>query len=111
MRDDDAALMFVVPVKVFAPLRVKVPVPDFVSPPLPPMMPEKVVEESSPPAVSVPLPSVTLPAPASEPMAALKLFRSKTAPTPTLTLSAEADGIPVAVPSRSVPPLIVVAPA
>jgi hypothetical protein len=45
-----------------------VPVPVLVRPPVPEITPEKVVLVLLPPAVSVAEPSVTPPAPASEPM-------------------------------------------
>ena len=54
--------------------------------PAPLMAPEKLAVLEFP-AMSVPLPRVTLPAPASEPMVSLKLFRLKTAPL--LTTSGE----------------------
>ncbi len=95
---------------MLAPLSVKVPLPLFVRPPVPLMAPEKVVEVLSPPVFKVPLPSSTLPAPASEPMVLLKLFRSYVAPLATLTLSAELEGTPSALPSLKVPALMVVAP-
>ena len=101
-------LIVTAPENVFVPLSVSVPVPLFVSPPEPLMTLEKVVEELLPPAVSEPLPSVTLPAPASEPMVAEKLLRSNVAPPATLT--AEALWRPPAAPSLSVPALIAVAP-
>ena len=62
----------------------------------------------SPPAVNVPVPSVTLPAPASEPIVSLKLFRLKVAPPATVT--ALTSAIRLAAPSVSVPALMVVAP-
>ncbi len=93
---------------MLVPLTVKTPLPVLVRPPVPLMTPEKLVEVLSPPVVSVPLPRVTLPAPASEPIVPLRLFRSKIAPLATLT--AEADDTPPAAPRRSVPVLMVVAP-
>jgi hypothetical protein len=50
------------------------------SPPLPEMVPENLVLVLSLPVVSVAAPSVTAPAPASEPMVWLKLLRSSVAP-------------------------------
>ena len=67
-----------------APVSVKVPVPTFVKPPVPERTPEKVVEVLLPPAVRVPAPRVTLPAPASEPTVSGKPARSKVAPKLTL---------------------------
>ena len=46
--------------------------------PEPLIVPSKLVELLSPPVVSVPLPSVTLPSPSSEPILSSKLFRSNT---------------------------------
>ena len=56
------------------------PVPVLVRPPVPEIAPEKVVLVLSLPVVSVAAPSVTLPAPASEPMVWLKLARLSVAP-------------------------------
>jgi hypothetical protein len=50
------------------PESVSVPPPTFTSRPLPEIVPENIVSEPSPFVVSVAAPSVTLPAPASEPM-------------------------------------------
>ena len=64
-----------------------------------------------PPLVRVSAPGrllVVLPAPASEPMVSLKPRRSKTAPA--LTVTALAAGTASALPSRSVPALMVVTP-
>jgi hypothetical protein len=55
-----------------------------VSPPLPDMLPENVVLVPSLPLVSVAVPSVTAPAPASEPTVWLKPLRSSTAPLATV---------------------------
>ena len=51
-----------------APDNVIVPSPDLVRPPNPDATPENAVLESSPPAVSILPPLVTVPAPAREPM-------------------------------------------
>jgi hypothetical protein len=62
------ALILVGPAYVLAPDSVSVPAPILVSPPLPDIVPENVVLVLSLPVVSMAEPSVTLPAPASEPM-------------------------------------------
>ena len=72
------------------------------------MAPENVVEVPSPPVVRVAEPSVALPAPASDPMLWLKLFRSSVAPAATLKALAGAKVLTA--PARSVPAVIVVAP-
>ena len=56
------------PEYVLAPERTSVPVPILVKPPVPEIVPAKVVLVLSLPVVSVAVPSMTLPAPASEPM-------------------------------------------
>ena len=53
---------------MLVPESVSEPVPTFVNPPPPEISPEKVVFVLSLPAVNVPAPNVTLPAPASEAM-------------------------------------------
>ena len=53
---------------LLSPESVSVPVPCLVAVPVPVMTPEKMVLELSPPAVSVATPSITPPAPASEPI-------------------------------------------
>ncbi len=53
--------------------------------PLPLMPPEKAVLVLAPPVVRVALPRVTLPAPASDPTAWLRLARSSVAPLATVT--------------------------
>ena len=89
------------------------PVPDLVrlSMPVPSWMtPLKMVEVLLAPVVKVagaPL-SVTVPAPASEPIAWLKPPRSRNAPEATPTALA-AENVLMA-PAANVPPLIVVAP-
>ena len=85
-----------------------VPVPAFVTPPVPEATPENVVEELSPPAVNVAEPSVTLPAPASEPIVWLKLLRSRTAPAPTVFALLLPNVL--AAPACKVPALTLVAP-
>ena len=63
-----------------APVRVIVPLPVFVKPPVPVLLmtPENAVDVLLPPAMStgVPAPSVTEPAPASEPIVSVKPPRS-----------------------------------
>jgi len=61
------AEMVVEPVKAGEPEMVSVPAPAFVRPPVPVIVPLKMVLVPSPPAVSVAEPSVTAPAPATEP--------------------------------------------
>jgi hypothetical protein len=61
-------------------LSTKVPLPTLVRPPVPEIVPSKDVLLLSLPVVSVALPSVTLPAPASEPIVWLKALRSSVAP-------------------------------
>ena len=101
------ALIVVAPVKVLAPDRVKMPVPCFVNPPVPLMIPEKIVLVASP-VVRMADPMVTLPAPLKEPMVSAKLFKLKVAPA--LTVTAFVSTIRFAAPSCNVPALIVVAP-
>ncbi len=84
------------------------PVPALVSPPVPLITPEKVVDVLFPPVVRVPVPSVTLPTPAREPIVSAKLFRSKVAPPATTTALVLA--MRLAAPSCKVPTLMVVAP-
>ncbi len=66
------------------------------------------MEELSPPAVRMPVPSVTVPAPASEPIVSAKLFRLKVAPP--ATVRALVSAMRFAAPKVSVPALMVVAP-
>jgi len=82
-----------------------VPVPVFVSPPVPVTVPLKVAVPLFPPTVSVLAPSVTLPAPLKPSIVSLEptLY---VAPLATLT-SAESSSVPV---TDSVPALIVVVP-
>ena len=69
---------------MLGPDRVSVPVPILLRPPAPEIVPENVVLVLSLPVVSVAEPSVTEPAPASEPMVWLKLLRSRVAPLATV---------------------------
>ena len=84
------------------------PAPTLVSPPMPDIVPANVVLVLSLPVVSVAEPSVTLPAPASEPMVWLKLARSSVAPPATVN-ALPADNA-FAAPACSVPALTAVAP-
>jgi len=70
------------------PLKVSVPPPRIFREPVPEIVPLKV-EEVFPPTVRVPLPSVTDPDPAKEPMALLKLFRLNTPLDAIVTLEEE----------------------
>ena len=83
------------------------PVPCFVNPPVPLMIPENVVSVASP-VVSVPAPRVTLPPPLKEPILSAKPFRLKVAPLATVI--ALVSAIRLAAPSCKVPALTVVAP-
>jgi hypothetical protein len=87
---------------------VSPPLPILVSPPVPEIVPENVVLVLSPPAVSVAEPSVTLPAPASEPMVWLKLARLSVAPLATVNALFVAKAF--ATPACKVPALTAVAP-
>ena len=94
-----------------APETTIVPVPDFVMllAPVPVTVPENVVEVLSAPTVSAPpLPRVTLPAPASEPMVSLLALTSNVAPLATTTAVVLARAL--LAPSCTVPALIMVAP-
>ena len=82
--------------------------PALVNPPVPDRTPENVVEALSPPAVSVAVPNVILPAPAIEPAVSAKLLRLKTAPA--ATVMSDVAAMRFAAPSRSVPALMLVAP-
>ncbi|MCY1525081.1 hypothetical protein D9M68_600480 [compost metagenome] len=100
----------VLPVKApESPVSSKLPAPALTRPPLPLKRPANCVERSLPPVVSVPVPTATSPAPASEPMVASKPLRSSVA-LPA-TVNALAPDRPVAEPARSVPPWTQVAPA
>ena len=90
------------------PLSTKAPIPTLVRPPEPEITPENVVLVLSLPVVSVAAPSVTLPAPASEPMVWLKLFRSSVAPLATVN-ALNGENAFVA-PACSVPAFTLVAP-
>ena len=84
------------------------PLPALVSaPPMPEMVPEKVVSLASP-ALSVAEPRVMLPAPAIERTVSLWLARFQVAPPVTVT--AEPSAMTSAAPSAKVPALTVVAP-
>ena len=96
------------PEKVLAPDSVRVPVPILVSPPVPAIVPENVVLVLSLPVVSVAAPSVTLPAPASEPMLWLKPARLRVAPPATVNALNGANALTA--PACSVPALTAVAP-
>ena len=84
------------------------PVPAFVTPPVPERAPLNVVAVLFPPVVMRPEPRRTLPAPASEPMVSLKLLKSSVAPLATVTAVA-LESVSFT-PRRSVPALMVVAP-
>ncbi len=84
------------------------PLPILVSPPVPDIAPENVVLVLSPFVISVAEPSVTLPAPASEPMVWLKLLRPSVAPEPTV--NALLDEKAFVAPACSVSTLTAVAP-
>ncbi|MNC55244.1 hypothetical protein D3C75_1047650 [compost metagenome] len=93
------------------PVRVNVPVPVCTRPPLPPMVPPKVVLALLPPVVRVEPPSTTLPlaTPARPPMAWLPAALMSSVPAPArFTVLAE-DRLPPAATAR-VPLLIVVVP-
>ena len=91
---------------MLAPESVKIPAPCLVRPPVPLITPEKVVLVASP-VVRMAVPSVTLPAPAREPIVSAKLFRLKVAPC-----YGHRIGVcdPIGGPQVSVPALMVVAP-
>ncbi len=84
------------------------PLPILVNPPEPEIAPENVVLVLLLPVVSVADPSVTLPAPASEPMLWLKLARLSVAPL--ATVNALLDEKAFVAPACSVPTLTAVAP-
>src|SRR5262249_30643218 len=85
--------------------RGEMAVPTLVKAPVPLITPVKEVEVLSPPEVSVPLPSWTLPAPVSEPIVSLKLLRLRVALAATVT--ALPSGMTPAARRRSVPALTV----
>ena len=101
-------LIVVPPKYVLAPDSVSVPAPILVRPPMPNIVPENAVLVLSLPVVSVAEPSVTLPAPASEPIIWLKPSRSSVAPLATVN-ALPAENAFVA-PACSVPALTAVAP-
>ena len=74
---------------MLTPLNVNVPLPVFVTPPVPEIAPLKLVDVLSPPSVNVPEPNVTEPAPANDPIALLLLFKSKVPATDTAELAGE----------------------
>ncbi len=85
------------------------PAPTLVSPPpTPDIVPANVVLLLLLPVVSVAEPSVTLPAPASEPMVWLKLARSRVAPPATVNALLAAKAL--IAPACSVPPRTAVRP-
>ena len=92
---------------MLAPENVSVPDPVLVSAPLPLSTPLNVVLVPVS-VVSVALPSVTLPAPASEPIVSPVLFKSSVAPLDTVTATVSAIALPPA--RRRVPALTDVAP-
>lgn len=96
------------PENVFVPVSVVIPLPVLINPPVPDITPPKLEDVWSPPAVSVPPPSVTFPVPAREPMLVVNPAVLKTAPVAMLTR--DADGPEAALPSASVPPLMSVLP-
>ena len=85
-----------------------VPAPILVRPPVPEIVPENVVLVLSPPVVNVPAPSVTEPAPASEPTVWLKLLRSKV--PLAFTVSAPVGAWLTPGPSCNVPALMMIPP-
>jgi hypothetical protein len=91
------------------PESVSAPLPALVNPPLPEMPPEKVVLVLSTPVLSVAAPSVTAPAPASEPILWLKLLRSSVAPFATVKALMAENAF--AAPACKVPAFTAVAPA
>ena len=96
------AEIVVAPVYAGEPEMVSVPAPAFVRPPLPVIVPLKIVLVPSPPAVRVADPSDTLPAPASEPTVSALLLASNVAPVSTSR--ADVLAMRSAAPSCRVPP-------
>ena len=94
---------------MFAPPKVSVPEPVFVKEPALLMMPENVPDELSAPAVSAPVPRVTLPAPVSDATDVVKPLMSSTAPL-ARDSTAEFGEVALATPTRSVPAVTFVAP-
>ena len=106
------ALIVVAPVYRLVPDKIKVPTPVLVKPPVPEIMPVKVVLLASP-TVKLALPKLTLPVvllatSAIEATVSLKPARFQIAPSAILT--AELSAITLALPLVSVPALIVVTP-
>jgi hypothetical protein len=93
---------------VLVPVSVSVPGPILNSAPLPEIVPENVVLVLSPPVKSVAAPSVTAPAPASEPTAWSKPLKSSVAPLATVNALSGAKAL--ATPACKVPALTLVAP-
>ena len=92
----------------FEPDNVSVPKPVLVRPPVPELVPENVVEFPLPPAVSVPEPSESVPAPEIPPTVSLKSDRLNVAPESIATV-VESPSTPAA-PRARVPAEIVVVP-
>src|SRR5579862_8446464 len=95
------------------PARVNVPVPTFVRPPVPVMLPLKVVDELVP-VVSVPEPKVTLPPvvppPARDPIALLLLLRLRVTPAVLAKLTSELPEKAFTAPACNTPTFTVVVP-
>lgn len=94
---------------------VSVPEPVFVSPPVPEIRPEKVVEVLAPPTVRMAAPSITLPPvappPEREPMELLKPLMSRAAPAVLERVTAELfPKAEVDMPALRVPALMMVGP-
>ena len=102
------ALSAVPPEYELAPESVSVPLPILARPPLPDIVPENVVLVLSVPTVRVAAPSVTAPAPASEPIVWLKLARFNVAPLATVKALKGAKVL--VAPACKVPALTLVAP-
>ena len=90
------------------PLRVSVPAPVLVKPPVPVSAPEKVLVVPSPPAVRVWLPSASVPDPAREPTVSSASPSERVAPVSMLRRAPSASEAPPV--SASVPAATVVAP-
>ena len=101
-------LSAVPPVKVLAPASVSVPFPILARPPVPDITPEKIVLVLSLPVVRIAEPSVTLPAPATEPTIWLNPLRLSVAPDATLKALNSENAL--AIPACKVPMLTEVAP-
>ena len=111
--DKPPAFTLVAPVYRFAPLRVNVPAPCFVNPPIPLITPSNEVLPALP-EVSVPAPRVRLPPvpppPARLPMVRLLPFKSSATPTAFASVTSLPDPSAVVLPACRLPPLIAVAP-